>query len=199
MGKIVIIGILLAVLIYFILRRLNFFNLSKVEQIPYAPRATEIGMPTHLLKRGLKRILYTVGTGMILLLIILLIAAKFKIALIMLPVSLYLIGQFFVFNNHIKTIRNQKIQYDPETQETRIEWVDGSSLKFNLQTDIKELKEVQAVQKNNGILMGYYQVSVGTKVIFLPYLLLENPTNKPFFEKLQLRSRQSETKLFPII
>lgn len=197
MGKIVIIGILLAVLVYF-LRRLNF-NFNKVEHIPSPLHATEIGMPTYLLKRGLRRVLYTVGTGMILLLVILLIAAKFKIALIMLPVSLYLIGQFFVFNNHIKTIKNQKIQYDPKSHDTHIEWLDGSYLTFNLQTDIKELREVQAVQKNNGILMGYYQISVGKKVIFLPYLLLENPTNKPFFDKLQLLGRHSETKLFPII
>lgn len=199
MGKIVIIGILLAVLIYFILRRLNFFNFSKTEQIPSSSRVTEIGMPTHLLKQGLKRVLYTVGTGMILLFIILLIAAKFKIALIMLPISLYLIAQFFVFNNHIKTIRNQKIHYDSETQETHIEWLDGSSLKFNLLKDIKELKEVQAVQKNNGMLLGYYQISIGTKIVFLPYLLLENPRNKIFFDKLQSLSRPSETKLFPII
>lgn len=117
----------------------------------------------------------------------------------MLPVSLYLIGQFFVFNNHIKTIRNQKVHYDSETQETYIEWLDGSSLKFNLLTDVKELREVQAVQKNNGMLMGYYQITIGTKVIFLPYLLLENPNNKLFFDKLRLIGRQSETKLFPII
>ncbi|WP_164122101.1 MULTISPECIES: hypothetical protein [Sphingobacterium] len=199
MGKIIIIGILLAVLIYFILCRLNFFNFGKVQEIPLSPGVTEIGIPTPLLKRGLKRVLYTVGTGMILLCIILLIAAKFKIALIMLPISLYLIGQFFVFNNHVKTIRNQKINYDSESQVIYIEWLDGSSIKFNLLTDIKKLSEVQAVQKNNGMLLGYYQIAIGTKMIFLPYLLLENPKNKLFFDKLKSLSRQSETKLFPII
>lgn len=190
---------MLAVLLYFILRRFNFFDFVKPEQRVANSRIIEISIPMSLLKKGLKRVLYTVGSGAILLLIILLIAAKFKIALILLPISFYLIGQFFVFNNHVKTIKNQKIRYDSETQETRIEWLDGRSLEFNLLQDVKQLREVHAVQKNNGLMMGYYQLYVGKEILILPYLLAENQLNKPFFDKLQLFNREVETKLFPII
>lgn len=117
----------------------------------------------------------------------------------MLPISIYLIGQFFVFNNHIKAIRGQQIHYDSETQDVHVEWIDGRSLNFNLQRDITELREIRAVQKNNGLHMGYYQLFVGTKTICLPYLLQENPNSKLFFDKLQPLKRSIETKLFPII
>ncbi|ERJ57553.1 hypothetical protein [Sphingobacterium paucimobilis] len=199
MGKIIIIGILLAVLIYFTLRRLNFFNFNKPSQRINSSRIIEVTAPTQLLKRGLKRTLYTVGSGLVLLILIVALAAKFKIALIMLPISIYLIAQFFVLNNHVKTIRDQQIHYDSETQDVHIEWINGKSLEFNLLKDVTELKEVRAVQKNNGLHMGYYQLSTNTKVIYLPYLLQENPVNKPFFDKLQLFNRSIETKLFPII
>lgn len=199
MGKITIIGILLAVLIYFILRRFNFFDFVKPEQHVTNSRIVHIDIPIHLLKKGLKRVLYTVGSGVLLLFVILLIAAKFKIALILLPISLYLIGQFFVFNNHVKTLKNQKIHYNSETQNTRIEWVDGRFVEFNIMQDIKEVREVRAVQKNNGLLMGYYQLNLGSETVFLPFLLIENPDSKLFFDKLQLFNREVETKLFPII
>lgn len=190
---------MLAVLIYFTLRRLNFFNFNKPPQRTKSSRVIEISTPTQLLKRGLKRTLYTVGSGLILLVLIVILAAKFKIALIMLPISIYLIAQFFVLNNHIKIVRDQQIHYDSETQDVHIEWVNGKFLEFNLLKDVTELKEIRAVQKNNGLHMGYYQLSVGQKLVYLPYLLQENPDNKPFFDKLQLFNRSIESKLFPII
>lgn len=189
----------MAVLIYYIIRRLNFFESTKATQRITLSRIIELDIPSSILKQGLVRILYTVGSGIVLLLVVLLIAAKFKIALIMLPISIYLIGQFFVFNNHVKAIKNQRIYFDSETHEINIEWLDGRLLKFNLLKDVKEIREVRAVQKNNGLFMGYYQIFVGADVVFLPYLLIDNPKTKPFFDKLQLFDRTTENKLFPII
>lgn len=199
MGKLIVIGILLAVLIYYIIRRLNIFSAAVEDRRVQSNQPLVLTVSPSVLKRSLKAVLYSVGTGMVLLFIILLIAAKFKIALIMLPVCFYLIGQFFVFNNHANTVKQQKLQYDGNTHDVSIKNIKGETIRFNLLKDVTALKEVRSVQKNNGLLMGYYCLHVGNNRIFIPYLLQDMPQNKPFFDKLQLFNRELETKLFPII
>lgn len=199
MGKFIIIGILLAVLMYYIIRRLNIFSAGIEERRGQSNQVLVLIVPTSVLKRSLRAALFSVGTGIVLLFIILLIAAKFKVALIMLPICLYLIGQFFVFNNHANTVKQQRIQYDSNTHNVNIETSKGETLSFNLLQDVNVLKEVRSVQKNHGLLMGYYCLHVRNNKIYIPYLLQDNPQNKPFFDKLQLFNRELETKLFPII
>ncbi|NGM61887.1 hypothetical protein G5B30_08160 [Sphingobacterium sp. SGG-5] len=199
MGKIIIIGVLLAVLVYYIFRRLNFFSASIEEKRVRPNQILLLAVSTQVLKRSLRAVLYSVGTGILLLFIIFLIAAKFKIALIILPVCLYLIGQFFVFNNHANAVKGQNIRYDTNTDNISIENLKGELIRFNLLQDVSEVKEVRAVQKNNGLLLGYYKLRIGTKQIYIPYLLQDDPQNKLFFDKLQLFDKELETKLFPII
>lgn len=159
----------------------------------------ELDVPTSILKGILKKTMLTIGTGIILLLIIIVIAAKFKIALIMLPISLYLIGQFFLFNNHIKILKKQRVLFNTQSNEVSVEYMSGKKLHFNLLSDIKEVREFRSVQKNNGVLLGYFELFTEHDKVIIPYLVAENLRTKPFFDKLQLFKREIETKLFPII
>lgn len=200
MGKILILGVLLAVLLFFIARRFNFFISKNINQnINKNSTVIELDVPTYILKGILKKTMLTIGSGILLLLITIVIASKFKIALIMLPVSLYLIGQFFLFNNHLKAVKKQRILYNTQSNEVSVEYTSGKKLKFNLLSDIKEIREFRSVQKNNGILLGYYELFTAQDKIVIPYLIAENLQTKLFFDKLQLFKREIETRLFPII
>lgn len=191
---------MLAVLLFIIARRFNFFVAKSSDQnMNKNATIIELDVPTYILKGILKKTMLTIGSGIILLLITIALSAKFKIALIMLPVSLYLIGQFFLFNNHIKTIKKQKIIFNKLSNEVSVEYTSGKKLQFNLLSDIKEIKEFRSVQQNNGVLLGYYELFTGQHKIVIPYLIAENLQTKPFFDKLQLFKREIETKLFPII
>ncbi|WP_039054392.1 hypothetical protein [Sphingobacterium sp. T2] len=39
-----------------------------------------------------------------------------------------------------------------------VDFADGKKIKFNLLTDTIKVKEVKAVQKNNGVLLGYFSL-----------------------------------------
>ena len=201
MGKLLIIGILVLAFIYLILRRFNIFNnvTNTYSSNQNRNGIIEIGIPIRMLKSTVKKTLITIGSGIFILLITLVLAAKFKIALIMLPISLYLIGQYFLLSNHIKAIRSQRIVFDVNTNDVMVELSDRNVFSFNLDRDIKSLKEYKSVQKNNGIEFGFYQLKTNGNTINIPHLVLNNAQTKPFFDKLHHLDRQIETKLFPII
>lgn len=199
MGKIILIGLIIAALFFFITRKISKFQFNNSTVSTSKKENIELSVPAFMLQGILRKTILTVGTGFLLLLIIIIIASKFKIALILLPISFYLIGQFFVFNNHVKIIKNQKITFNSLTNQVVITKLDGKNISFNLSTDINSIKEVKAVQKNNGILMGYFELSTKQGKYHIPYILAVNLQTKPFFDKLQYFSRESETKLFPII
>jgi hypothetical protein len=201
MIKIIIIGALIAMLIFSIVRKLNIFgSWSTTQRLSTPSEIIEISAPISIYKFAVQKTLLTVGIGIIILLITIVIASKFKIALIMLPISLYLIGQFFILNNHLKAARNQQIIFNTRTNQVQIEVSKGKVDTFNLLSDIKNVTEVKSVQKNNGILFGYYKLqTTQRKVYYIPYIIALNPQTKHFFDKLQLFDREIETKLFPII
>lgn len=199
MIKIIIIGALIAMLIFSIVRKLNLFGSWSITQRLSSPsEIIEISAPLSIYKSAVKKTLITVGVGVLLLLITIVLASKFKIALIMLPISFYLIGQFFILNNHLKTTKNQRIIYNSITHEVQVENNNKIQV-FNLLTDVKKVSEVKSVQKNNGQLFGYYILHTQTENYYIPYVIAQNPLTKPFFDKLQLFDREIETKLFPII
>lgn len=199
MLKIVIIVALVALLIFSIVRKLNIFkSFGSSERLTTASEIIEISAPLNVYKSAVKKTLLTVGIGIVILLVTIVLASKFKIALIMLPISLYLIAQFFILNNHIKYARTQRILFNRNTNDVHIE-LNHTKNDFNLLADIKKVTETKSVQKNNGILFGYYKLQTSSDTYIVPYIVAQNPQTKPFFDKLQLFDREIETKLFPII
>jgi len=197
--KVIFIAALLGILIFFIVRRLGFVN-SRPTTYLHASDWLEVRIDTRTLKRAVRQTLFSVGIGFVLLILILLVTAKFKIALLLLPISLYLIGQYFILFNHIKANRRQQIFFNPKSNEVEIQSSKGQKeFSFNLNRDVSNLREIRAVQKNNGLLLGYYEMKTMQGKLFISYLLEENEQNKLFFDRLQLFPREMETKLFPII
>lgn len=201
MGKFILILALAGILLYFIARRFRLltdtFQLSKPD--PIGRNKIELVLPASLLRKCARKILVTVVSGIVLLLVILVITIKFKIALIMLPLSFYLIGQFFIFNNHVQSIKAQSLLYDHTTSDLIVNKKDGKSFVFNLIDDVKSIREIKSVQSNNGMLLGYYELSLENSKFYIPFLLRENPATKSFFDKMQYFPREVETKLFPVI
>lgn len=200
MIKIIIIVALIAMLIFSIVRKVNIFGAwSTTQRLSTPSEIIEISAPISIYKSAIQKTLFTVGIGIVLLLVIIILAGKFKIAFIMLPISLYLIGQFFILNNHIKAARNQRVLYNSITDEVAIETKGNKIETFHLLTEVKRISEVKSVQKNNGILLGYYKLQTHSSVYYIPYIIAQNIQTKPFFDKLQLFDREVETKLFPVI
>lgn len=199
MGKILVIAVIILVLFFLITRKFSRFQFNTSTQAKSQSENIEITVPTVYVHQLLKKVLFTVGTGFILLLFIVVIASKFKIALILLPVSFYLIGQFFVFNNHLKSLKNTKMTYHRSTNSLTI--ATANNKKFSLQLNDKNMKvkEVKSVQKNNGLLMGYFEISSAYGTCNLPFIAAANPESSILFDKLKQSSREVETKLFPII
>lgn len=199
MGKILVIAIIILVLFFLIARKFSRFQFNTPVQAKLQSENIEITVPTVYLKQLLKKVLFTVGTGFLMLLFILVIASKFKIALILLPISLYLIGQLLVFNNHLKSFKDTKVTYHRSTNSLTI--VKANNKTFSLQLNDKNIKvkEVKSVQKNNGVLMGYFEISSAHGTCNLPFIAAANPESSILFDKLKHSSREIETKLFPII
>lgn len=200
MNKIILIGILLVAFIYLIMRRFSFFSSSNlIASNKVNSSIIEVGIPIRLLKQTIKKTFLTIAAGFALLLITLVLAAKFKIALIMLPISLYLIGQYFLLSNHIGHIKKQRLVYDTKTSDMMVELDDKNVFSFNLNRDLIQVKEYRSVQKNNGVELGYIQLKTQHYTLTIPSLVSHNPQTKPFFDHLKRFDKQIETKLFPII
>lgn len=200
MFKILFIGGLIAVLIFFIVRRLGMLGKSS-RATTYIPASDwiEIGLDNRSMRKVVKLTMTTVFIGFVLLIIILLITAKFRLALIMLPISFYLIGQYFVLMNQLKAFRSQQILFNPHTQDCKVRASAGDDHVFNLQSGELNVRAVNAIQKNNGILFGYYIIIVSGKELVIPFVLNQNINNNPFFSKLESLSKNRVSKLFPII
>lgn len=200
MFKILFIGGLIAVLIFFIVRRLGMLGKSS-RATTYLPASDwiEIGLDNRSMRKVVKLTMTTVFIGFVLLIIILLITAKFRLALIMLPISFYLIGQYFVLMNQLKAFRGQQILFNPHTQDCNVRASAGDDHVFNLQSGELNVRTVNAIQKNNGILFGYYIIITSGKELIMPFILNQNINNNPFFSKLESLSKNRVSKLFPII
>ena len=201
MVKILIILALVAMLIFSIVRKLKLLGNSVYStSIAQSSDVIEIKAPLSLYKSLVQKTLVTVVIGIALLLATIILASKFKIALLMLPISLYLIAQFFILNNHIKIARDQRLFYHVKNNELEVYYDNDNKYKINLLNDTKLIVEVKSVQRNNGVLFGYYKlVTSSNQSVYIPYILRENQQTMPFFDKLELFEREIETKLFPII
>lgn len=194
--------ILVGILVYFIARRFMGGPTTAVVRATAKNGYRLVDTNAQVISQVTKNTMTTVGIGLILFLVVLLLGLKIKIIWIALPLTLYLMGQFFVYTNHIKATKDQRVFFDPTTNDVLVDRLKEDALRFNLLRDVIEVTEVKSVQKNKGVLFGYYRLRLQRDVVVVPYLieLNPNPNNKAFFEVLNATYKiQVETKLFPIV
>lgn len=200
MQKLLLILLLVGVLIYFISRKLQAVGKSLAVQKQAKQGYILVDAGSQVVNKVIKNTLFSVGIGVVLLVITLVLAMKVKILLIMLPISLYLMGQLFLLNNQLKYTKDQQIWYNPANNDVLVEWLSGQKVQFNLLRDIQEIRTVKAVQKNNQVQFGYYEIIVHNNRLFLPLIIEENQINNRFFKTLKDNySIKGKTTLFPLI
>ncbi|TYR31278.1 hypothetical protein FXV77_20950 [Sphingobacterium phlebotomi] len=202
--KIFIIIALVGLLVYLIARRFMLTNTGSASIVRAGQRQHFVVIDTspQLIRRVTKSTLRTVGIGLLLLLVALVLGMKIKILWILIPLSLYLIGQFFVYTNHIKYTKDQRIYFNPETYEVLVDYIKDQPLSFNLMRDIVSVSEIKSVQKNRDTLFGYYKLRLKKDTVVIPYLIEQNESamNRQFFTYLNENFKiEVESKLFPII
>jgi len=204
--KIFIIIALIGLLLYFIARRFMLAggNDTAIVRANQRQHFVLIDTSSPLISRVTKSTLRTVGIGFVLLLIVIILGMKIKILWILIPLSLYLIGQLFVYTNHIKSTKDQRIYFNLETYEVLVDHIKDQPLSFNLMRDVVSVSEIKSVQKNRDTLFGYYKIRLkqGQGSVVIPYLVEQNkkPANRLFFTYLHENFKiEVESRLFPII
>src|SRR5690606_34316815 len=202
--KIFVVIALVVLLVYLIARRFMLTSVGNTSIVKASQRQHFVLIDTspQLIRRVTKSTLRTVGIGFLLLLIALVLGMKIKILWILIPLSLYLIGQFFVYTNHIKSTKDQRIYFNPETYEVLVDYIKDQPLSFNLMRDVVSVSEIKSVQKNRDTLFGYYKLRLKQGAVVIPYLIEQNDNsvNKLFFTYLNENFKiEVESKLFPII
>jgi len=161
-----------------------------------------VGCPPSAIGQAAKNTLQTAGTGIVLFVAILLLGMKVRVLWIALPLALYLIGQFFVYTNHVKTVKNLRIYFHPRTNDLYVQRIGRKDLRFNLLRDVVKVTGVKAVQKNRGLLFGYYRLHLENEALCVPYLLLrhDHPNNRTFLGHIADNFEiKAESRLFPVI
>lgn len=200
MQKLLLILLLLGVLIYFVSRKLQAVGKSLAVQKQAKQGYILVDAGSQVVNKVIKNTLFSAGIGVVLLVITLVLAMKVKILLIMLPISLYLIGQLFLLNNQLKYTKDQQVWFNPANNDVLVEWLSGQKVQFNLLRDIQQIRTVKAVQKNNQVQFGYYEIIVHNNQLFLPLIIEENQVNNRFFKTLKDNySIKEKTTLFPVI
>ena len=202
--KIFVVIALVGLLVYLIARRFMLTSVGNTSIVKASQRQHFVVIDTspQLIRRVTKSTLRTVGIGFLLLLIALVLGMKIKILWILIPLSLYLIGQFFVYTNHIKSTKDQRIYFNLETYEVLVDHIKDQPLSFNLMRDVVSVSEIKSVQKNRDTLFGYYKLSLKQGAVVIPYLIEQNDNsvNRLFFTYLNENFKiEVESKLFPII
>jgi len=67
---------------------------------------------------------------------------------------------------------------------------------------VLDVTEVRAVQKNRGMLFGYYRLHLEGEVLVVPYLIArqDHPDNKAFLDHILANFEiKAESRLFPIV
>ena len=184
MLKILFIGALLGILLYFSFRRLKrSFNSASARK--NRPGYIALEADSADTKRAIRSTAVTVGTGVILLLVILLLGLKIKILLILLPIALYLVAQIFLLANQMNTIRKRKVWFNPQTSDLWIEDAAQGNYSVNIYRDITAVRSVGAIQQNRDVFFGYHELITSQGSIRLPSLLSENRQNNFFFDTLR--------------
>jgi len=202
--KIFVVIALVVLLVYLIARRFMLTSVGNTSIVKASQRQHFVVIDTspQLIRRVTKSTLRTVGIGFLLLLIALVLGMKIKILWILIPLSLYLIGQFFVYTNHIKSTKDQRIYFNLETYEVLVDHIKDQPLSFNLMRDVVSVSEIKSVQKNRDTLFGYYKLRLKQGAVVIPYLIEQNDNsvNRLFFTYLNENFKiEVESKLFPII
>lgn len=202
--KIFVVIALVGLLVYLIARRFMLTSVGNTSIVKASQRQHFVVIDTspQLIRRVTKSTLRTVGIGFLLLLIALVLGMKIKILWILIPLSLYLIGQFFVYTNHIKSTKDQRIYFNLETYEVLVDHIKDQPLSFNLMRDVVSVSEIKSVQKNRDTLFGYYKLRLKQGAVVIPYLIEQNDNsvNRLFFTYLNENFKiEVESKLFPII
>lgn len=201
--KFLLIFALVAFLLYLFARR--FFVKKEVQSITRHQGNRNfilIDTTSTIIANATKSTLWTVGIGFLLFILLLVLGLKIKVLWIALPLSFYLIGQLFVYTNHVRFTKDQRIYFDPRNYQVFVDLIKGDSVAFNLTTDILQIKEVKAIQKNRGTLFGYYKIKHKKGQLIIPYLVEQNlaATNRQFFSYLNKNFKITvESRLFPII
>jgi len=202
--KFLLIAALLGLLGYLLFGRLSIPRKGNADAADRAERDgfLRVGCPANAIGRAAKNTLQTVATGIVLFVAILLLGMKVRVLWIALPLALYLIGQFFVHTNHVKTAKNLRIYFHPRTNDLYVQRIGQKDLRFNLLRDVVKVAEVKAVQKNRGMLFGYYRLHLENEMLPVPYLLLrhDHPNNRTLLDHIEANFEiRTERRLFPII
>lgn len=199
MIKLLFIAILIGTLLYFVGRRLFNFGRKPGNSLP--PRGyIHLSVDNRVTNQVIQSSILTVCTGFILFLLILFLGMKVHILLILLPVSLYLMGQLFLVANHLASTRKVAIWYNPMTKGMRLQTKDGRIFDLNLYTDIDKVVKINAVQRNRKVLLGVYELTGSRMQFRISNLLTDNPKNEPFFQDVEQHfDPKVSTHLFPTV
>ncbi len=199
MLKILIIGAVLGVLLFYSFRRLKqSFSVDSSRKLKSG--FIQLDADSGDTNRAIRSTMMTVATGLILLVITLLLGMKIKILFILLPIACYLIGQVFLLANHLNALRKNHVWFNPETSTLWMEPIGEPAFTLNIYQDVKKVDLVIAVQQNRSVLFGYYNLHTKNGSIKLPSLLAENAGNNFFFNTLREGFEIKSTRsLFPLL
>ena len=199
--KLLIIGIIILIAYLMIRKKFNFFESSDTDAKSLKSGFQLIEAPAALIRSTLKKTISNVVIGLVLILITILLFVKIKIVLFLLPIAFFLIGYFFLFNNHISKIKSQQIWFNAKTNEVFVEQLRAENYAFNIFQDVLAVQKIESIQTTRGLLYGYYRIKLKDQLLEIPYLLAENkPANNLFFETLVQNFKiETQKRIFPII
>lgn len=199
--RLLIIGLILLVAYLMIRKKFNFFESSDTSSKNLKSGFQLIEAPAALIRSTLKKTISNVLMGLLLILITVLLFVKIKIVLFLLPIAFFLIGYFFLFNNHFSKIKSQQIWFNAKTNEVFVEQLQAENYAFNIFKDVVAVQKIESIQTTRGLLYGYYRIKLKDQLLEIPYLLAENkPANNLFFETLAQNFKiETQKRIFPII
>lgn len=150
---------------------------------------------------NLKKTVSNAVMGIVLILIMILLFAKIKIVLFLLPIAFFLLGYLFLFNNHFTKIKNQQIWFNPKTNDVFVEQLKAENYAFNIFQDVQAVQRIESIQTTKGLLYGYYRIKLKDHILEIPYLVAENkPVNNLFFDTFAHNFKiDVQKRIFPII
>ena len=199
--RLLIIGLILLVAYLMIRKKFNFFESSDTNSKNLKSGFQLIEAPAALIQSTLKKTISNVIMGLVLILITVLLFVKIKIVLFLLPIAFFLIGYFFLFNNHFSKIKSQQIWFNAKTNEVFIEQLKAENYTFNIFQDVRAVQKIESVQTTRGLLYGYYRIKLKDHILEIPYLVAQNkPTNNLFFDTITQNFKiDIQKRIFPII
>lgn len=199
--RFLIIGLIILVAYLLVRKKLNLFGFSQDQSTNLKSgfqliEASSIGIRTNL-----KKTISNVVIGLFLILLTILLFVKVKLVLFLLPISFFLLGYLFLFNNHFSKLKNQQIWYNAKTNDVFIEQLKGENYSFNIFQDIQAVQKIESIQATKGLLYGYYRIKIKGHILEIPYFVAENkPVNNLFFDTITQNFKiDVQKRIFPII